>query len=379
MSRIGILTLYFGNHNYGGILQAYALQQALQLLGYDAKQISYILESGYPSSHYKVKKYGLFLKPWIRRMKFGADFSNREKKIDEFAARIPHTKTVAADTIRKTNEEFDTFICGSDQIWNPMGWQKELMLSFADKGKKKISYAASVARDQLTAEEAKYLWESIKDFNAISMREEASVQALSRYYPEAVKIKVMPDPTLLLKREEWVKISSSSRMQKPYIFGYFLGNQDGQKEEVIRYAEKKQLDVWFIGDMKLSHLQWEKEHSSHILHGIGVKEFLSLILNAQVVFTDSFHGAVFSSIFETPFFVFQRFAGGDKLSMNSRIDTLMKTLGIERSVHGAEEAEGRTAFTGEELGKIRENLALQREKGLRYLSQSIGDGKTANG
>ena len=166
MYKVGILTLYYENINYGALLQAYALQKTIENLGYLAEQISYALNSGYPNERLKEQ-----LKPLIdiyRHLKHREWHRYRdpyEKIIYKFADEIPHSKKVTAKNISSLNKKYDIFVCGSDQIWNPIGWQSILFLDFVNKGKKKIAYAASVARDYLSDNEIEFVLNSGEEYH----------------------------------------------------------------------------------------------------------------------------------------------------------------------------------------------------------------------
>ena len=116
IKKMAILTLYYHNYNYGGLLQAYALQKAITKLGYQAEQISYKLESGYDSwnpTKASIKKPMAYL---YHRTKYGKwldQYTVRQKKFEAFAETIPHTEVVTAQTISKLSNHFDCFVCGN--------------------------------------------------------------------------------------------------------------------------------------------------------------------------------------------------------------------------------------------------------------------------
>lgn len=368
-NKAGILTLYHNNYNYGGLLQSYALWKTLDDLGVDAKQISYLLDSGY--ENYK-GKFVWNIKTLIKSIAYGQYYRNilkRQKIVQKFELSIPHTKEVDANSIKDVNNEFDAFICGSDQIWNPIGWQDNLFLSFVSNDKKKISYAASMARDSLTKEEAEYVINHIKTFYAISVREETSAKALKEY-DSSLQIEVMPDPTLLLSKEEWSSLTVEGKINVPYIFAYFLGDNYEQRDKAIEYAKSVNKKIYFIDYLNYEQRDWCIAHKEYMLDNVSVPDFLTLIKNADLVITDSFHGAVFSSIFETPFVALNRFKNNDKNSMNSRIVTLMNTLDIDRNFNVLNNDKD-YSYTNEELKSIREALKYQSNKGKEFLRRSL--------
>ena len=101
-----------------------------------------------------------------------------------------------------------------------------------------------------------------------------------------------------------------------------------KRNKIIWDAEQKGYKVVFVPYMDKRAYDWDCQHATYTMEGIGVPEFLSLIKYAEYVVTDSFHGTVFSLIFHTPFYSFYRFKSGEKDSMNSRISTLLQEFGL---------------------------------------------------
>lgn len=370
--NIAILTLYYRNANYGGILQAYALQKQLSNFGYNAKQISYILDSGYKpkTALHEIIKILKSICRFFKNRRWVVLHNQFKKKLFEFADGIPHTKVVTAQNIHTLVNQFDIFICGSDQIWNPIGWQPTLFLDFLPQDKVKIAYAASVARNEMNIEELDFMKKYIQNFSAISVREENTAKILKRHFPE-LNIQVMPDPTLLLTKEEWDEEASPVLIKKPYIFAYFLGEDTQNREEAIRFAEKYNVTIVFIPYMKKDMFKWDEEHKKYMLKGIGIKEFLSLVKNANMVITDSFHGTVFSLIYKKAFYAMRRFKDTDVNSMNSRIETLLKNVGLEKRYVQKLPRACMFDLSEKEINLIDEKLYSFRNEGKGYLKNYI--------
>ena len=322
MLKVGILSLYYNNSNFGGLLQAYALQKAIEELGYEAEEIKYdmysynkqkfVLRDCFRKKYYFLKRY-----KWVKR---NQKFKRLQKK---FEKSIPHSKKVRYKNLKKLNSRYDIFVCGSDQIWNPIGWQPAFFFEFVDKSKKKIAYAASLARDTLTSKEIDTIIENTRNFSAVSVREQVTYDILKTYI-NSLDVKVMPDPVFLLQTQNWESLTSSKRFSdKPYFFAYFLGNSSDVRDNAIKFAKTNGKRIYFISDMDYSNYEWEKNHKKYLVNSVSVTDFLSLIQNAEAVITDSFHGVAFSIIFERPFVCVRRFRENDPFSMNSRLDTLL--------------------------------------------------------
>lgn len=369
--KTAILTLYYNNYNYGGLLQAFALQIAVSKLGYNALQISYDHPTGYTDFN-KLKR--LIKRPFkypYYLLKYGSwyqDYLKRIKLLHQFANKIPHTNVVTASNIDALNKKFDAFICGSDQIWNPIGWQPAFFLDFVPSDKSKISYAASIARDNLSTEQLEYIRKFTSDFSTISVREKKSADLLNKTYPE-LNVQYMPDPVFLPEENDWMKLVQSKKSAMPFIFAYFLGDEDDNREKALIYARRNGLKILFASYLSFSQYQWEKDHLDVISSPLSVEDFLSYIANATLVLTDSFHAAAFSAIFRTPFYVLPRFKANDKYSMNSRIIDLVGELGIPDRF--SEIISDKFEWQNNELDNIKSNTDRLRERGIQYLEKSL--------
>lgn len=373
IKKTAILTLYYHNYNYGGLLQAYALQKAITKLGYQAEQISYILESGYDGWNpikASIKKPVAYLYHRAKYGKWFDQYTERQKKFEVFAETIPHTEVVTAQNISKLSNQFDYFVCGSDQIWNPIGWQPTLLLDFLPNDKKRISYAASIARDSLTEEEYAFMWPHLEKFNTISVREKASADMLNRKFLK-LNVQAVPDPVFLLSEEEWrMLIPKVKEKTTSYIFAYFLGEKEENREKAIQYAKDKKLKIRFASYMDYVQSGWDKKHPELLVPPMGVEEFLQNIVNAELVLTDSFHAAAFSSILQTPFYALSRFKAQDRNSMNSRILNLVQELEIPERY--TETLPVDYQWQEDEQKHINENLNRMQKNGIQFLKESLG-------
>lgn len=364
---IGIVTEYWGNYNYGGLLQAYALQRAISQLGYSAFQVSYDYENEFP----EYKRVSYKIKKAIKSVFCAYDNNHKryEKQIRKFLLSIPHTKKVDSIRLNSLESEFDAYICGSDQIWNPIGWQPAFFLTFTNKAK--ISYAASIARDSLSQSEVEYISQNTQDFSALSVREKKNAEFLTKELGR--KYELVPDPTLLLTEDDWnARFPCKNFTKRPYIFAYFLGFNEAQRNQCIQYANKKGYDIYFIPYMKKESYVWDKTNLSRCVFDYSVDNFIDLIRNAELVMTDSFHGTVFSCIFEKPFYVFNRQLIGNEKSMNSRMDTLFYEMSIssDRMINSISDID-KHEFSSDELENIRKAKIKWRKIGLDYLKKNL--------
>ena len=155
------------------------------------------------------------------------------------------------------------------------------------------------------------------DFNCISIREEAGQRLLKDNY--GLDATVVLDPTLLLSKEHYMNMENKlTGFPKRYIFCYFLNKDHDYKERVHQYAAEHNLKVVGVS------VNPDDGNWMELLEGIGPCEFLWLIHNAETVFTDSYHGTIFSLLFEKEFYTFERFGADDPINQNSRIYQLDK-------------------------------------------------------
>ncbi|MCR5508179.1 MAG: polysaccharide pyruvyl transferase family protein [Lachnospiraceae bacterium] len=369
MKKIAILSLYHRNYNYGGLLQAYALQKAVESFGHKCDQISYELMSGYPGYSPLKESVKGRLAPAYRYLRYGGwahGYNKFRTKLDDFAARIPHTERVTAGTISSLKDRYDLFISGSDQIWNPTGYQKELFLDFLPDDVKRIAYAASIARDALNDEEAGFMGRYLPRYDFISVRESSTAEMLNRAFAD-LDVKCMPDPVFLLKEKDWEGLTVPCEPSQ--IFAYFLGDDEDNREKAKAYAKKNHMSISFVSHKDTHDRRWEVRNREYLAPVMGIGEFLYCIGNAGLVITDSFHASALSCILGTPFLAMPRFKDGDVSSMNSRLRDLTAALGIGERF--GKELKEEFGFTGPEKAEIKSRIEDMRSEGLMFLKESI--------
>lgn len=288
--------------------------------------------------------------------------SAKYKKFKDFTQNNINVLSYNPKSLSKVIDECDFFVVGSDQVWNPAGWaigtkrnfDKYLLTRIPDE--KRISYAASIGVDEMPQEIAGKFTDEIKKFKAVSVREQRGAEIIKEI--SGVDSEVLIDPTMLLTKEDWLKVAKRhpKRSSKPYAFKYFLGEQSDKRKAYIRkIAKKNGLGIYDLMNAK------SKVYTS------GPAEFIDLIANAEVVFTDSFHACVFSILMGRPFVVMNREQAGMD-NMNSRIVTLLEKLGLEDRLPG-KVAEDKIFECNYE--KVYHNLEIEREKAKKFLEKSF--------
>lgn len=311
MKKAGILTFHDA-HNYGAVLQAYALKKYINKLGIDANIINYHhynMPNGFPKKR-KIKEKTLFeIRNHIYSHK---DHNLRWTKFDHFIKNLTNNEKrvyTSEDELEKLDLDF--WICGSDQIWNTditRGINKGLFLDFNTKGRK-ISYAASMGIPKLDEEYEPEFIKSINGIEYVSVREDT----LKKYIKSLTDKEVtkVVDPTLLLEKEDYEELLKSSIIKEKYLLIYALGPDDRLTQIAKQKAEEKDLKIVELNDYKLRNYFCEQ------ISNAGPEEFLTLIKNAEVIVTNSFHGTVFSALFEKDFYTITR------LNRNARMESLL--------------------------------------------------------
>lgn len=301
-NKINVATItYHMSDNFGSVLQAYALNRLLNLLGFNSYIINYqkasvrelykIIQP--PTSLYNVLTdiYHLFYysKLRSRQVRYSAFRENYLALSDEIYS--------SREQLQSKPPHADVYICGSDQIWNSsiVDFDDSYLLDFVKEGRK-ISYAASGISASTTQDKLAHISQLITTFDAVSVREKIAQNRLSAISAKAIAYVL--DPVFLLSQEEWSGICVKPK-EKHYMFCYFAGGVSKEFEHYTRELAKKQhmRRVILMPEWRNLYRPGKKAYE------FGPIEFLSYLQNADFVCTNSFHGTAFSIIFNRPFVV----------------------------------------------------------------------------
>lgn len=375
MKKIGILTINDYN-NYGNRLQNYALQEILKILNVEVETVvnktdfSYLFISEEPNlnriqriiklSPRKIsEKIVNKLNQKINENKVKESFSKRRNNFLDFTRNniIETNYYITEDKLEIARfAEYDYFITGSDQVWNPnfRGGSYIDFLTFAPPSKR-VSYAASFGVSQIPENYVVNYSRWLSEMSYVSVREETGAKIVRNLTGRDVP--VLADPTLILSKEQWLNVSkkASNRPDTPYLLTYFLGGPSKETQKNLeKLAQEKNMTIINLGDIT------ERE-----TYETGPSEFLDYINNASAFFTDSFHGVVFSIIFETPFLVYERQSSG--ASMYSRIETILDNFDMRnREADGFSE----DIFTMDFSGTY-EVIDREYNKSIKYLKEAL--------
>jgi len=345
MYSIGILTTYF-SMNYGATLQAYALQKKLNSLGYKAELIRYRnLEAGIYipkavqlsiSKESKIKKIkrrfsNLLIK--MRRSAIPTVYENVRNSafsafIDQYIPLSEHVYNSPKEffTALRT-QRYDAYICGSDQIWNPVAhnFDPVYLLNF-DTSAKRIAYAPSIAYHNLDDAEWRRISDAVRGIDVLSVRERSAKQMLSKYLD--VDIEVMIDPTFLLERNEWIQLDSKLKLPVKYILVYLLNYNENPafaSKTINQYAKENECEIVCL---PYTNINFDKGIQCHRLFDVAPNDFIALIKDAVCIFTNSYHATALSININKDFYVFTNKA--NQTGIQSRIEDLLDILNLQQ-------------------------------------------------
>lgn len=311
--RIGILTFHRA-HNYGAVLQCYALQEYLKGRGHDVSVIDYEPRHFHQFYNWFQPQLLKVRNPFefIRRIKLLIDKKYRYQAFESFIEE--RLNLCSLGTI--FSNPFDVVIVGSDQVWNYQGgfdpyyWGA---IKFP-AGTKVISYAASM-QDKWEPEAEPIIKCLLRNFDMISVRESSLQESLFRLSGNA-QIKHVIDPTLLLSSAEWETISVKPNINKPYLLLYLVQYSSGAEKIAQQIAEERNLElVYLTTDVDA------KTHKS--VRVTSPQQFVGLFQYADFVVSASFHGTVFSLQFGKPFLSYKMGIGRD-----ARVASLLSPIGL---------------------------------------------------
>ena len=326
--KIGIIT-WFTGPNYGTNLQAIALQYYLRSRGNEVNLINYEVpavnvtkdkKSFIRKVLYQPKKYAI--KFAMNRYKY--QIAERDRKLRNSITTkcilTPEIKTI--DELIKICNEFDLLICGSDQIWNPNWYDKFYFADYTGITATRISYAPSMGVNAIPDSVVAEIQHGLKQFKAVSVREEKAAELLAPYLED--KPQVVVDPTLLLTSKEWLDIFPDDCCKgNDYVFAFFLNDEKKHIEATKKFAKRLNYKLILVPYKGATYLQ-----KADIRADAGLEDMLNLIRNAKYVITDSFHITVFSIIHRKQFYTFQRFKEDEFTSQNVRVTNLLNMVDL---------------------------------------------------
>lgn len=380
-----LLAVNYDYHDYGGMLQAFATQKALdkacvasEVINFDAlkkdinhRKWKYFLRNITDLSI--VNEKGRLIEKRLKQ-KFNGSLKDLQSQRDAAFDRFCNSSFNVSrrfdgwDDLTNACKEYDAVLVGSDQLWLPSNVAGDYYtLNFVPDDVRKIAYAtsfgiASIPNDMQTKYKA-YL----NRIDFLSAREDSGQSIIHQCTGRGVPL--VCDPTLLLETEDWDKVLSEIQLPKEkYIFCYFMGDNPEQREFVKKLAKKEGLKIVALLHLD-QYIPSDEKYVDYAPYNVSPADFVGLVKNATYVCTDSFHGTVFSIIFSRDFFTFRRFQKKASLSTNTRLESLLRTLCLEnRLFDGSDDFDH---LHIDDYDSIQKRVKDFREKSKEFLIKSL--------
>lgn len=325
--KVVILT-YPLNNNFGNLLQAWALKHFLQELNYQVSVIDR-LES-YQHSKYIFNQACIFIRRLLRMKVYSTQSRSSIKHFSQNTRTFIDEEVVAYHcfstySLYRYLSKFEAIVVGSDQVWRPSflpsTYKDYFLYKFAKGSIKCISFAASMGTEiwDLTPKQSAIAKEGLVHFDAISVREESSINLLKKYL--FVKAVQMPDPTFLIPKSEYLKLYEEGNKCKPLkgeVFCYVLDRNPVSDECIRDFATLNNLSYSFIEDYY--------ENDGTPIYP-KVSQWLFNMHHAKFIITNSFHGCVFSLLFNKPFIAIRNDKRG-----NARLVSLLTQFELNQNI-----------------------------------------------
>lgn len=320
--KIGVMTVH-QSISAGGSLQAYALCNELSRLGHEVEVINYCPYYFMDFTDYSNRKLRSTPRGFAKWILNGKTLKAHRRLFDEFQEECLPKRTRRFDdhdTLQAACLEYDAYVCGSDQIWNPphVHYDNSWFFDFASDRGRKISYAASIGKDRLDSKDLEWLKAGASQLDFVSVREDTAVKVMSSIGVEATQC---IDPTFLMSPESWRQLERkpAQEIPKDYVFYYTVASGNPLELALLDRVKSR------TGcPCVMSSTAFRKPNCADVqVKQCGPREFLYLVNHAKYVYTNSFHGLVFSILFG------KRVISFKNMTTNSRLSSLLRLLGLE--------------------------------------------------
>lgn len=386
MKRVGIVSCYFKN-NYGSMLQAYATKKILdnsnipnETINIDNNidfekgkrryYISQIFNFSFIKSKLGMIKMIIDIK-LNKELRKNVSIRNRKYKKFRNEFNLSRSSNTYEDLTKLAKERYSDVIVGSDQLWLPVNVVSNYYtLNWVPEAINKISYSTSFGVSSIPKKYNDLYSKFLKRIDHLSVRENTGVKIVKDITNQNAKL--VCDPTILLTKEEWNEVAIKDRIIKEkYILCYFLGSNIEHRKFAERLKKKTGYKIVSLNHSD-EYVKYSDIFADITPYDIGPREWINLVKNAEFVCTDSFHGTVFSLIYNKLFFNFRRYNSNAKGSTNSRLDSLLKIAEInsERILNGTEDIDDVLKYKID-FERVNKNLDKYRKDSKEWLLNSI--------
>lgn len=386
IKKIALVICYF-QHNYGSQLQALATQMICDKLGIENETIR--IDGLKPEIN--KAKYRYFLSrifdintikdkmSTVRKLiakrtnaEYKKNLAKRDALFTQFAnerfnlSRLYHSKA----ELGKQAHEYSAFVVGSDQLWLPSNIAADYYtLNFVPDDIKKVAYATSFGVSRLPKRQANAAKGFLSRLDDIYVRETSGQKLIKELTGKDVRI--VCDPTLLFSAEEWNAMAPPERrIKEPYVLCYFLGNNPQHRKWAKQLSDATGCKI-----VQLMHLdeyiKSDEGVADYPLYEVDSLEFVGLIREAEYVLTDSFHCTIFSTLFRKQFFAFRRYSNDSAVSTNSRLYSLLGTLGMRERLLTGKETIKETTSLFVDWNQVHQRIANLKAESIRLLENAL--------
>lgn len=299
--KVAIITFSDMNTNYGSILQSYALKTYIESCGHNVTFIRYREFHPIVCRSIKLRIRSLMVRAYY--LVFSYSIKKRKRAFDRFIANnLSHTRLfVSEEDLEQHLQQYDAYVCGSDQIWNiPIlgGFRAPYFLKFAPADKVKIAYAPSIGEYKVDDQYKFAFIEGLKNLSYISVREKRSIEILSSLTDKTISW--VMDPVFLLSKDSWSS-KSECHISSPhgeYGLCYFVRRSKLAEELVKKLRKKYKIPIYNVSDNLISVSGTNNKYRCS-----SPADFILLVKNAKFCVGTSFHLAAFSIIFNRPCYI----------------------------------------------------------------------------
>lgn len=362
-TKLAIQTLKLST-NYGGILQAFALQYFLEKRGAEVIHLRM----------YEIPK------PIILRLKLIAHTLRYRKLrrtvrsadnvfsifISKYIKLAPHVTSLNEWRDYIHREDFNAVVVGSDQVWRLdyiNAFVEGYFLDFLKGKTKKIAYAASLGRDSFDSGRILAINEMLQDFDAVSLREQSGVQLFADKLN--IKAEHVVDPTLLLTQKEYIDLFAlEKKSEGKKLFCYVLDKASFKLEIINKVKSELDLPDTFVYGVEVTKENYKDKDLST---KVSVEQWLQNFYNAEFVITDSFHGMIFSIIFNKPFLVIANEHRGV-----ARFTSLLDLLNLrERLVFNKDNFDESLLRNSIDYGQVNEIIRREKDRAVSFFNNVL--------
>lgn len=372
--------------NYGNHLQAYALNRFLRERYHTecVQSVELISRKHWKYTNIFTKDYFQILINFVQH-RFKSNKKNAtqdnnvlEKRLQKFEQfRIAHFPDgiTQMDRAEMEKSQFDVYIVGSDVVWmqNACRVNKTKFLDFAfSRVIKRISYAASFGGSEISSTNVPYIRKCLKQFDAISVREHISVATLEEIGIRDVAYCL--DPTLLLTRKEWMQLEevpAEVTEDERFIFVYLFGEDIQQRVNIADFADREGLKIVYIPNANGVVSEADADLNGIGLNDCSIENWIWLVHHAEYVITNSFHGSVFSTIFNKKFVILKDRTEDGYMTCNRMVDYLSEIDQKDKMIISKDVRKIKNFIW--DYSSVNARIETRRQNSISYLDEAIGE------